>query len=98
MEVEFDDKKLHKLFTDPQATAGFPNAVERGFRKVVGLILQAPNERVLAAFRGLRMEKLQGKRAHQRSLRINDQWRLVIEVRGEGPTKRIGLVAVEDYH
>lgn len=98
MDVEYDDKNLERLFKEAKATAGFDPAIEKKFRKVVGLIRAAPDERTLAAFQGLRMEKLKGARAHQRSLRLNDQWRLIIEIRGEDPRKRIGVIGIEDYH
>jgi proteic killer suppression protein len=98
MEVNFDDKKLLRLYTELGFSLGFPADVERGFRKVVGLIRTAPNERVLAGFVGLRMEKLKGKRAHQRALRINKQWRVIIELHGDGDDKVAIIMGIEDYH
>ena len=98
MEVEFDEKKLLRVYTDAQATAGHGNAVDRGFRKVVGVILAATDERDLHALRGLRFERLKGDRSHEWSLRINDQWRLIIQIRGQAPQKRIAVIAIEDYH
>lgn len=61
-------------------------------------IRAAVDERDLYTHKALRFEKLEGKREGQRSLRINKQWRLIVEVRGEHPNKRIGVIAVEDYH
>ncbi len=47
----------------------------------------------------MRFEKLKGKRAHQRSLRINSQWRLIIELREiEDGNKVAVMIAIEDYH
>ena len=70
----------------------------RGFRKVMQAIRSAEDERDLYGSRGLRFEKLEGKRKHQRSLRINKQWRLIVEIRGQGIHKRIAVVGIEDYH
>jgi len=98
MEVEFADKKLQRLYTEPGYTVGLPPEVERGFRKVVGLIRNADHERALAAFVGLRMEKLKGDRAHQRSLRINGQWRLIIELREREDGKLVAIIEIVDYH
>jgi proteic killer suppression protein len=39
-------------------------------------------------------EKLKGKRAHQHSMRLNDQWRLIMEL--DGPT--VVICGIEDYH
>lgn len=98
MEVEFDDPDLDRLYQDPAFTADFSQAVVRGYRKAVQVIVAATDERDIYALRGLRFERLKGQRKHQHSLRINDQWRLVVEVRGEGSKKRIGVVEIVDYH
>jgi proteic killer suppression protein len=98
MDVEFDDSGLEVLERDPRSTAGRGDAVDKGFRKVMQAIRAAVDERDLYALRGLRFEKLKGKRSHQHSLRINDQWRLVVELRKEEGSKRIGVVSIEDYH
>ena len=98
MKAEFDSSELDRLETDLQYTAGFGAEVVRGFRKVMQAIRAAPDERTLHALRGLNFEKLKGKRSHQRSLRINKQWRLIVEIRGKGTDKRIAVIAIEDYH
>jgi proteic killer suppression protein len=97
MDVEFDDEDLDALEIDPKAT-GYQPAVIKGYRKVLNAIRSAVDERDLLALRGLRFEKLQGKRAHQCSFRLNDQWRLIVEIRGDAPRKRIGVVEIVDYH
>jgi proteic killer suppression protein len=61
-------------------------------------IRAASDERDLYALRGLRMEKLRGRRQHQYSLRLNDQWRLVIELAGEASAKKIKVIEIIDYH
>lgn len=98
MEVDFDDPDLDRLEVDATFDAGFAPAVVRGFRKVMQAIRAAPDERDLYRLKGLRFEKLKGKRRHQHSLRINDQWRLIVELRGEAPAKRVGVVEIADYH
>jgi proteic killer suppression protein len=98
MRVEFDDPALDRLETDEDFAAGFSPEVVRGFRKVMQAIRAAPDERTLYALRGLRFEKLKGKRRHQCSLRVNKQWRVIAELRAKGPEKHIAIVAVEDYH
>ncbi len=98
MNIEFDDKRLRSLYTEKQETGGFSEAVVKRFRFVVGFIANMQDERDFRIMPGWRFEKLKGQRAHQHSLRLNDQWRLIIEIRGEGPQKRIGVIAIEDYH
>jgi toxin HigB-1 len=98
MDVEFDDPSLDDLEINPTAGAEWGQTVVRGFRKVMQAIRNASDERDLYAMRGLRFEKLLGKRQHQHSLRINEQWRLIVELRGKGNSKKVTVVCIEDYH
>jgi toxin HigB-1 len=98
MDVEFDDADLAALEQDPHSTAGKGDVVDKGFRKVMQAIRAALDERDLYAMRGLRFEKLKGNRSPQHSLRINKQWRLVVELRQEENYKRVGVISIEDYH
>ena len=98
MEVEFDDASLEDLEVNPHATAGHGGAVDKGFRKKMQVLRAAVDERDLRALKSLRFEKLKGQRSHQHSLRINDQWRIVIELRKENERTRIVIVSIEDYH
>lgn len=99
MEVTFRDKTLRQLYTDPKAQAPYPAAVVRGFQKVVWIIESAVDERDFRAFgKGLGFEKLKGDRAHQHAFRLNDQFRLITEIRGEGPRKTVEVIEIADYH
>lgn len=98
MEVEFADRDLDGLETEPEQTCGFTREIVRGFRKAMQAIRAAQDERDLYALRGLRFEKLKGERSHQHSVRINKQWRLILELQGEGARKRVRVVGIEDYH
>ncbi len=98
MDVEFADDDLEQMYFDKASTGGVSDAIVKRFRKVVSWIRGATDERDLYALKSLHFEKLKGKRKHQRSLRINDQWRLIVEIVGEHPQKRIRVIGIEDYH
>jgi len=98
MEVEFADDELDRLEVDPKATAGHGAAVDRGFRKAIQALRAAHDERDLYANRGLHFEKLKGDRSHQRSVRCNKQWRLILEIHEGGRGHLIRVIAIEDYH
>lgn len=98
MEVEFADADLDRLEIDLQFTAGFEIEVVRRFRKVMQIIRAAPDERDFYKLKSLHFEKLQGARSHQRSMRINKRWRLILELKGEAPKKTVKVIGVEDYH
>ena len=98
MEVEFDDDNLDQLETDPRASAGFQAGVVRGYRKAMQFIRDAADERDLYAMRGLRFEKLEGKRRGQFSFRCNNQYRLIIKLVGKSENKKVLVMEIVDYH
>jgi len=53
---------------------------------------------IFMQLKSMHFEKLQGSRRHQRSMRINDRWRLIIEIVGEAPNKKVLIIGIEDYH
>ena len=61
-------------------------------------IRQAADERDLYAMKGLHFEKLSGNRKGQRSLKCNDQYRLIVRLEGKGQTKKVVLVEITDHY
>src|SRR5271170_7824709 len=98
MDVEFTDPQLDRLEVDARLRAGHSDAVISGFRKAMQAIRAAVDERDLYALKGLRFEKLKGNRSHQRSLRINQQWRLIIEIEERQNKHCVRVIGIEDYH
>jgi len=98
MEVRFADVRLDRLETDPKYDGGFSQAVVTAFRKRMQLIRAAPDERVFYQLKSLHFEKMKGNRSHQHSLRLNDQWRLILEFEANAPNKTVVVVGIEDYH
>ena len=98
MDIEHDDPDLDRLETDRTFAGGYAPSVVKGFRKAMMWIRAAIDERDLLALRGLNFKRLENDRAGQWSMKLNDQWRLIVEVRGEAPKKRIGVVEIVDYH
>ena len=98
MEVTFKTRDLERLWTDPSFTGGLHPTVVRFYRMRIQFLSRAADERDIRSMKSLRFEKLKGKRQHQRSIRINDQMRIVFEVQGKGQDKRIEIASVEDYH
>jgi proteic killer suppression protein len=98
MEVEFDDNDLDRLETDALFSAGLPQEVVRAYRKRMQQIRAFRDERDFMALKSLHFEKLKGDREGQRSIRLNLQWRLVLEIRGDHPCKIVGIIEIVDYH
>ncbi len=99
MEVRFGDDELDHVETDARADGGYPQGIAKAFRKRMQQIRAALDERDFYNLKSLRFEKLKGKRAHQYSMRLNDQWRLIVEFdSSKGSNKVVVVVAIEDYH
>ena len=97
MEIEFRNADLDRLETDVDFDAGFGRDLVKSFRKRIQAIRAAVDERDLAAIRGNNFEKLKGKLAHQYSMRLNDQWRLILEIKTAKPKNIIIIVDIVDY-
>ncbi|MEO7142535.1 MAG: type II toxin-antitoxin system RelE/ParE family toxin [Bryobacteraceae bacterium] len=98
MEVSFGDDDMDRLETDARFDGGHSSAVVKAYRKRMQQIRAAEDERAFYALKSLHFEKLKGERSHQHSMRLNDQWRIILEMRGSGKDKTIHLVGIEDYH
>ncbi len=98
MEVSFADRELERLWMEEGFSLGLPSFVTTSFRRKMGYLIQASDTRDLRAMRSLNFEKLKGKRQHEYSIRLNDQFRLVFEMSSEGGKQRIILKSIEDYH
>ncbi len=98
MEVEFDDDDLDRLETDAQFTAGFSQEIVRSYRRRMQQIRSAVDERDFFQLKSLRFEKLKGNREGQHSIRLNLQWRLILELRGAKPPKVVAIIEIVDYH
>jgi len=99
MEVSFRDKALEKLKTNPKAKTPVPAELVNRFLRVIRIIEAAVDERDFRAFgKGLGFEELKRDREGQQAFRLNDQFRLITEIRGEAPRKTAEVIEVADYH
>lgn len=97
MEVEHEDGNLERLEFDPSFNGGLDQALVKAFRKVMQWIRAAADERDFYALKSLHFEKLRGSKS-DRSMRLNDQWRLIVQIKGAGKKKRVVIRSITDYH
>lgn len=71
-----------------------PNDIQRIARRKLEVLDAAENLNDLRVPPSNRLEKLKGERAHQHSIRINDQWRICFQWRDENAFE----VEIIDYH
>ena len=98
MEIAFAVESLDRLETDAGYSAGFGDAVVKAYRKRMQQIRAATDERTFYATRSLNFEMLKGDREGQYSMRLNDQWRLIVELVGKAPRKVVRIIEITDYH
>ena len=99
MRIQFEDDDLKRLYTD----VGFRQPrlgpdLTKQFRKKVQLLAAATDERDLYNLRGLRLEKLSGTRSGQHSIRLNDQFRLILRFDTDKEGRLVVIVELTDYH
>ena len=68
------------------------------FFSLMARIDAAIDERDLRQFKSRRLEKLKGDRAGQYSMRLNDQWRLILEITEDEQGKLLHVIDIADYH
>lgn len=98
MEIIFKNATLDRLETEASFDGGLQEGLVKIFRKRMQQIRAAEDERDFYNLRSLRFEKLKGDRKHQYSMRLNDQWRLILEFDGKGQSKKTIVISIEDYH
>ena len=83
MKVAFKSKELERLYTislnELKGKQKFSKQVIRQYQSKVRILTIISNLTELYAFRSLNFEALMGKRKGQYSIRLNKQYRLVIE-------------------
>ena len=98
MDVSFKDQSLDRLETDATYSAGFGDGLVKAYRKAMQHIRAATDERTFYSRKSFHFEKLKGDREGQHSMRLNEQWRLIVELHGKAPNKTVHIVEIADYH
>jgi proteic killer suppression protein len=96
MEIKFDDRALEALYSEGSGRLArkFPPQVIRAFFRVMTVVKAVGSAQELHRFRGLDYHSLVGKRSGQKSLRLNDQFRLVVIEEGDV----LNVIEIVDYH
>ena len=98
MRVRHADSQVEALETDSTLDGAYAAGIPRAYRKLMNLIRNAVDERAFYAMKALHFKKLKPPFEHQHSMRLNDQWRLVLEFEGKGSSKVVVVVGIKDYH
>lgn len=98
MKIVFADPDMALIETDQAHTTRLPVAVIRSARRKLHLLRSATDDRSLRNWKSLHYEKLKGDRDGQRSIRLNDQYRIIFQLDEATEPRTITVLAIEDYH
>jgi toxin HigB-1 len=94
MDIEFRDKTLALVETDRAAETRLPISVINSLRHKFVIIRAAPDERTLRNWKSLHYEKMTGD---ERSIRINDQFRLIFTLNTQCSPNKLTVVRVWNH-
>jgi toxin HigB-1 len=98
MEIEFADSDLALIETDEAGKTGLPVAIIKAARKKLTALRAATDDRTLRNWKSLHYEKLKGDREGQRSIRVNEKYRIVFVLDSDTVPQKATIMAIEDYH
>lgn len=98
MRVEFSDRQLELIETDEAGTLNLSVPLIKAARKRLQTIRAAPDERTLRNWKSLHYEQLKGKRKGLQSIRLNEQWRMILKINNRTRPPTVTIIGIEDYH
>lgn len=99
MIVAYASKRLERLYTAGEGSEDFPEQVVNAYLRRIRSLEAAGDERDIRAQKALRLEALKGKRYRgKHSIRLNDQWRLIIEFSGHGDSKTVTIAELTNHY
>ncbi len=97
MRFVFKRKRERELYYHETGAEKYPPAVVAAFFRVMSLIDAALNENEFRAFRSRKFKKLKGDREGKRSLRLNDQYRLIVTIEQDNQGKYVFIHGIEKH-
>jgi proteic killer suppression protein len=99
VKIEYDDEELRRLAEEADfQPKQWGRDLVVAYRKKIQVLDSATDERDLRAMRSLNLEKLKGDRTGQFSIRLNDQFRLILTFHTEDDGRVVVVLELVDYH
>ena len=98
MRIEFANDHLRKILTDEAHKLGLPISVIKAARNKLLKLEWAKDERDLRKWASLNYKKLHGDQMGRRTIRINDQYRIVFMLNDEEHPPAIRILEIGDTH
>lgn len=99
MQIEYGDDDLRCLAEDSDfAPRQWSRGLIRAYRMKIQVLASAKDERDLRHLRSLRLKELSGKRRGTSSIRLNEQYRLILRFRTDPGGRVVIVLELVDYH
>jgi len=98
MKVRYGKDELSLVETDQAHTLRLPVPIVQAARRKVRIMRNAVDERDLYAMKSLHYEKLGGKRDGQRSIRLNDQWRIIFLIDRDCDPLEVEILEISNHY
>jgi proteic killer suppression protein len=98
MKIEFRDKRMALILTEKAHELGLPPAVIKACRSKLVFLDAAPDELSIRNWKSLQYKKLEGDKHGRRTVRINDQYRIVFTIDEDTNPPTIVIWEIGDPH
>ena len=98
MDFIFANQDLERLYTRNEGASRYPAETVKLFRRRIRHIEAARDTRDLRTPPSVRYEKLSGQLAGMSSMRLNDQWRLILREEDTKSGKRIVVQEISKHY
>lgn len=89
---------LAMIETEEAGKTKLPVPVIKSARRKLTVLRAAIDDRSLRNWKSLHYEKLKGDRAGLHSIRLNDQYRMVLALNASANPQTVTIIAIKDYH
>ena len=97
MRFRFRRRDDFRLYADGKGKEDYPPGVFRAFVRVMDLIRASRDERDLRAMKALNFKKLKGDTEGKRTLRLNEQYRLIVATEKDDEGKFLFIHAIDKH-
>ncbi len=97
MRFTFRRRRDSRLYLEGRGKEDYPPGVFLAFIRVMYLIGASRDERDLRAMKGLNFKKLKGDTEGRRTLRLNEQYRLIVTIEKDNEGKFLFVHAIDKH-
>ncbi|MDN6246656.1 MAG: type II toxin-antitoxin system RelE/ParE family toxin [Corynebacterium casei] len=99
LRILFDDDELQRMANDPNFNSKkWSSDLVKAYRKKIQILTSATDERDLRALKSLHLEQLKGNRIGTSSIRLNKQYRLILQFKSDESGRTVIVIELVDYH